>query len=580
MIHTGNDSSGDGPATAPRDIAAQPVIDAFGGIRPMAAKLGVPVSTVQGWKQRDTIPAARVESVVAAARDHGVALPSPLAQPPSGPQPGPEDTAAPAAPDDATGAGRISPGPRPGIRFSPPEDRPTDPAPADASPQPVNTPPPPPPPPTPVPPTPAVAPTRSVGVIALAALALVVAVIWPVVFGIWFAADAQEGAAPAGAAALAERLEALEQRLATDDDTGLQGRVAALQQELEALRAGDGDSPAGALDALAARVAALEQAAGTAAEPPAALTEALDSLERMVRSLEQVVTGLEDRIAAVERQVGRLEAAGDAAALDELRATVTAMQATVGQVQDELRQASDAAGSARDEALSAATALVDQAVGRLEARIARLAGADDAAAAHQSFLIALGQLESQLATTRPFADQLAALKQVAAASETLAPLAPKVEEAFAPLAEAAATGVPTLAELRASFDGIRRTVLATAETPPEDTLDEIWNELSGLVTVSRVDGAGPGTVDGVLATAERHLAAGDIAAAADAMAGLGEIGTAYAEAAADWIASARLRVAADQALAAVRQASLASFRPELAPEGDPAPAEGDGDAAR
>ena len=28
------------------------IIKAFGGIRPMASKLDVPVSTVQGWKQR------------------------------------------------------------------------------------------------------------------------------------------------------------------------------------------------------------------------------------------------------------------------------------------------------------------------------------------------------------------------------------------------------------------------------------------------------------------------------------------------------------------------------------------------
>lgn len=48
------------------------VIAAFGGIRPMAHKLDVPVSTVQGWKQRDAIPQNRVSDILAAAAAHDV----------------------------------------------------------------------------------------------------------------------------------------------------------------------------------------------------------------------------------------------------------------------------------------------------------------------------------------------------------------------------------------------------------------------------------------------------------------------------------------------------------------------------
>ncbi|NKB48060.1 MAG: hypothetical protein GKS02_01725 [Alphaproteobacteria bacterium] len=54
------------------DTAA--IIEAFGGIRPMAHKLDVPVSTVQGWKQRDTIPENRAGDVLAAAEAHEVDL--------------------------------------------------------------------------------------------------------------------------------------------------------------------------------------------------------------------------------------------------------------------------------------------------------------------------------------------------------------------------------------------------------------------------------------------------------------------------------------------------------------------------
>ncbi len=50
------------------------IIERFGGIRPMAGKMGVPVTTVQGWKKRDVIPGNRVDDVVAAARKHDISL--------------------------------------------------------------------------------------------------------------------------------------------------------------------------------------------------------------------------------------------------------------------------------------------------------------------------------------------------------------------------------------------------------------------------------------------------------------------------------------------------------------------------
>ena len=55
-------------------ISADAVIEAFGGIRPMAAKLDVAVSTVQGWKTRDHIPDNRWRDVITAADVHGVDL--------------------------------------------------------------------------------------------------------------------------------------------------------------------------------------------------------------------------------------------------------------------------------------------------------------------------------------------------------------------------------------------------------------------------------------------------------------------------------------------------------------------------
>lgn len=53
---------------------AERVITAFGGIRPMASKLGIPVTTVQGWKKRQAIPVSRHDDIRAAAITHVVVL--------------------------------------------------------------------------------------------------------------------------------------------------------------------------------------------------------------------------------------------------------------------------------------------------------------------------------------------------------------------------------------------------------------------------------------------------------------------------------------------------------------------------
>ncbi len=55
-------------------VPAAGLIEKFGGIRPMAAKLEIAVSTVQGWKQRDAIPRQRLGAIHAAAARHGMSL--------------------------------------------------------------------------------------------------------------------------------------------------------------------------------------------------------------------------------------------------------------------------------------------------------------------------------------------------------------------------------------------------------------------------------------------------------------------------------------------------------------------------
>lgn len=70
---------------APHDENALPqaekIIERFGGIRPMATKMNVPVTTVQGWKKRDVIPGNRRADVLNTARQHSIDLTGLVARP-------------------------------------------------------------------------------------------------------------------------------------------------------------------------------------------------------------------------------------------------------------------------------------------------------------------------------------------------------------------------------------------------------------------------------------------------------------------------------------------------------------------
>lgn len=53
---------------------AEEVIERFGGIRPMATKTNIPVTTIQGWKKRGTIPASRRAEIIECAKNHNIEL--------------------------------------------------------------------------------------------------------------------------------------------------------------------------------------------------------------------------------------------------------------------------------------------------------------------------------------------------------------------------------------------------------------------------------------------------------------------------------------------------------------------------
>ena len=54
----------------------QGIIDAFGGLRPMARKLGVTHQIIYDWRKRGVIPGKRQKQVLALAAELGVELDS------------------------------------------------------------------------------------------------------------------------------------------------------------------------------------------------------------------------------------------------------------------------------------------------------------------------------------------------------------------------------------------------------------------------------------------------------------------------------------------------------------------------
>lgn len=298
------------------DHPANAIIDAFGGIRPMATKLGVPVSTVQGWKQRDSIPAGRMGAVREAAAAAGITLPEP------------------------------------GAEFEPPviEHEPTD---AEASSAPHDR----------------AAPRRGGGIAVLALLISLAAAGW-----VWWTT-----AGPGAGDGENVRISALEGRVARladapasvadpEADPGKQAR-AALSRELEALRAQVLDIAPPDLETLVAplreqlaRLQAetkrLEQAGGSGAAAPA--DEQLQALEKEIQNAVQlastnmqamsgVVLEFETKLNALAERLGKLAPRLDALEAVQGHDTALANQSvSLALAATQLRQALGSGQTFRD----------------------------------------------------------------------------------------------------------------------------------------------------------------------------------------------------------------------------------------
>lgn len=473
------------------------VIEAFGGIRPMAAKLTVPVTTVQGWKRRNAIPEQRHADILAAARTHSIALdPAELARTrPATPEEGVPELAEPSEPENPPGPPRVGP--------------PTIPPPPPAEP----------------PGNPARSAWYAAGVAVLFAAISVTAPMWsPKLFG-----SATPTPAPQGSPTLGDRVAFIEKRLA-DLPSGTAEAIDGLGKRVEALE----KPPGGPVDPaaiekgradLAARVDAiqqkLDQLAGTApqpAQPPAqqpqpaqpeqpAPQPAAPAPAAAPGPTPEAVAALETRVAALESAQAAVKTLGDTVAT--------------------LSSGSQANGST--------LAALQQQVDAVKATVERLRNSDTGA---QALSLAAGQLRSALDTGAPLDETLALLRGLAQNDSGLA-------NAVAAL-EPAAKGVPSRAALATGF--VQAAEAARKADQPEsgDWVDRSLSVVQDLVTVRPAPGEVEGTdTNAVLARAEGRLQRGDLAGAVEAVKGLS--GPA-ASALAAWRAQAEARLSAESAL--------------------------------
>ncbi|MDJ0611563.1 MAG: hypothetical protein QNJ67_21495 [Kiloniellales bacterium] len=476
---------------------AQAAIAAFGGIRPMAAKLRVAVSTVQGWKERDAIPASRHAEIRTAAAELGLDLDKPApseaaAEAESGATP--DLPALPAASPAGTARERLrtSPAKPPGEAApkaqgpqGPQEKKPERPA---ASPLPASGPKP--------PPSSTPEPARGPG--------------WIVAF--LLGAVAVSLGFGGAVMSRGQWLPILDPPVAGGpvvDDAA----VAALSQRLDRFNS-TLDTQGANLRSLQERFEAQPPAAGGSADTEAVVA----SLRAEFEEVASRESGLETRIAALEE---RREAGAGA------REAVNALDAEVSAELEDL--------DARAAVLEARLSDLD----RLGMTVEALSEQTPAAARDVAIMLSLVQLRDSFSRGAAYGEELAGLRQAIGDDAEMLGL-------LGPLEAHAGSGLPTPAALAEAFGPVARAVVAAGPGGDEEgLLAGAWRSLSGVVTVrpvGEVEGEGPGAV---VARAEARLRDGDLAGA---LAQLSALEGAAAEAAAAWKEQAEARLAGEAAL--------------------------------
>jgi hypothetical protein len=309
-------------------------------------------------------------------------------------------------------------------------------------------------------------------------------------------------------------------------------------------------------DAIADRVAALEQRPNAPPLDVDAIKSAQAALAQRIAAAEEAVAALRraDETAATKaalaQQAQRLDAI---AAQSTVRAA--AQTAEIEKVQQELAQRGVAGGALAH---------------RLDALEHRVQAQNVVARSSAVQLLALLQLREAVDAAHPFAAEYAAFQELVAHD-------PELAAAARPLAEAAPRGVASPVALRQRLSDLADQITTVkAPAAKHKWWAEALDRLSALVTIRHLGGSTKSGHEGAIDTAQADLAQDDLAGAVAAM---DELTGANAEAAQPWLRMARQRLAAQTALTRLQELLTARLgaRPvsppaAAAPSSAPAPA--------
>ena len=331
---------------------------------------------------------------------------------------------------------------------------------------------------------------------------------------------------------LADRVAAVEAApVASDAGAGeLADRLADLELQLGDLRETVGASPPDAASEQAAaadaaineHLTALEQQLSALSQTVASSSEEQQSVSQALMSLQSALPTLESALSAtgttVEENGQRTAMLGES--VDALRQTTEQLSGDLGGLSKDLGALSDRVGGAED-------------------KLDYIGGEYQRAAA---MVVAIGDVDRSIAKAEPFETALESLRALGQDD-------PGVSSSLEALQPMAARGVPTLLDLKASFGAVGSQILL-AEEGDATLADQVSDNLFGIINM-RPAGA---EVEGddrraIVARAQAKLSAGDLEGT---IAELDALSEAAAERAADWVADARSRLAADAAIADLR----------------------------
>lgn len=291
-----------------------------------------------------------------------------------------------------------------------------------------------------------------------------------------------------------------------------------------------------------------------------------DRLAAQLDEVTQRVDALAQHQSALDQQLARLGTQGGG---EQPQAAVKDLAARIAT----LEQRPNAAGAPAELAslqddlgkLWAMEALNEGRIAKLEARGTAAAGQR----ADEALLLALGQLRAQVEGSRPFATELGAL-------DALARNRPEMRDALQPLHAGAAKGIPGMAVLTRRFaqEVVPAALQATAAPTSDGWGDYISAKLRSLVVIRRVGDNGKTASDPVeaaIARAEAALAGNDLAGAVKATESLPGPPAAPVQ---TWLADARERLAAEQALTKLTDSVTARLTDDTHAAASPPPASG------